>query len=93
MYPRLVVFKEKYGDSYYLVSSKESENKMFFDVLLERYNSKWYDWMKDYTDYSEDYKSIKDIIDNNKVSSAKFILSKLSDGEYEGFEFASYKTY
>ena len=30
-YPQLIVFREKHGDNYYLVESKEAEYKMFLE--------------------------------------------------------------
>lgn len=50
-YPQLIVFREKHGDSYYLVESKEAEYKMFLEVLTERNQYGWYSWMKDNKPY------------------------------------------
>jgi len=35
-YPQLIIFHEKHGDGYYLVESREAEEKMFLQVLEER---------------------------------------------------------
>lgn len=50
-YPQLVVFKGKHSDGFYLVDSKEAEEKMFLEVLTDRFNTGWYSWMKDHKPY------------------------------------------
>jgi len=50
-YPQLIVFNEKHGDNYFLVESKEAEEKMYLDVLTNRNKYGFYSWMKDYKPY------------------------------------------
>ena len=50
-YPRGFVFKEKHGDLYYLVQNEEELNKMWLQVLKDRHQQGYYNWMKDYVPY------------------------------------------
>lgn len=53
-YPQLIVFNEKHGDNYFLVESKEAEEKMYLEVLTDRNKYDNYSWMKDYKPYRTD---------------------------------------
>lgn len=53
-YPQLIVFNEKHGNNYFLVESKEAEEKMYLNVLTERNKYGYYSWMKEYKPYRID---------------------------------------
>ena len=70
-YPQLVVFKEKHGDNFYLVDSKESEEKMFLDVLTDRLNTGWYSWMKEHKPYGKEPSYSREDVEKMPDSMAK----------------------
>lgn len=47
----VVVFKEKHGDRYFVVNSPDALYRVSLEVLKERYNNEWYNWMKDHKPY------------------------------------------
>lgn len=47
----VVVFKEKHGDRYFVVNSPDALYRASLEVLKERYNNEWYNWMKDHKPY------------------------------------------
>lgn len=83
-YPQLVVFREKYGDNFYLVESKEAEQKMFLEVLTDRFNQGWYSWFKDYKPYETKPSYTRDDIEkmpNSMESEKKKYLLEISKWE------------
>lgn len=92
-YPQLVLFRGKYGDDYYLVESKEAEEKMFLDVLTDRFNTGWYSWMKEHKPYGtkppytrEDIEKMPESMDKEKSSFLK-VISKWEKEEKESTSF------
>lgn len=98
-YPQLIIFHEKHGDGYYLVESREAEEKMFLQVLEERNQYGWYKWMKDYkpcrhtndpvpTYTKEDIMAMPDSMETEK----KRLLAEFSKWEREEKEAQKIRT-
>lgn len=83
-YPQLFVFREKHGDHYVMVDSKEDEEKMFLKILKERNDDGWYSWMKDHKPYGEAPKYTKEEID--KMPDSMESLKKKLLFEYNKWE-------
>lgn len=49
--PVIIKFNEKHGDRFYLARSEEEAKGIYFLVLKERFDQKYYSYMKDYIPY------------------------------------------
>lgn len=74
----LLIIEEKWGDTYYHISTKEDLNKVALEILTERYNQGYW-----YEDDEDIYPNIEKAVAEKNGALAWRILRERSDKGYE----------
>lgn len=84
----LLIVEEKWGDTYYHVSTKEDLNKAALEILTERYTQGYW-----YEEDEDDYADIERAVAESNGALAWRILRERSDKgyEYEGVLLETYR--
>lgn len=79
--PKILKLEEKHGDRYYLLTNPQEASEIYLQVLTERYEDKWYDWMDNYKPYN----LVKPEVEVNELPETAIELRKSTAKQWESY--------